>query len=83
VTIADLDEAKLRMLRLALNRLGEDSGWDVAGTEFSSDRGPSLSHRSRLANFCVLSSMSTAMPRFESSTPTSFTAFMALSRRAS
>jgi ParB-like chromosome segregation protein Spo0J len=28
VTIADLDEAKLRMLRLALNRLGEDSGWD-------------------------------------------------------
>jgi ParB-like chromosome segregation protein Spo0J len=29
VTIADLDEAKLRMLRLALNRLGEDSGWDV------------------------------------------------------
>jgi len=29
VTITDLDEAKLRMLRLALNRLGEDSGWDV------------------------------------------------------
>ena len=29
VTIADLDEAKLRTLRLALNRLGEDSGWDV------------------------------------------------------
>src|SRR5258708_7048350 len=29
VTIADLDEAKLRMLRLALNRLGEDSGWDL------------------------------------------------------
>jgi DNA modification methylase len=28
VTIADLDEPKLRMLRLALNRLGEDSGWD-------------------------------------------------------
>ena len=29
VTIADLDEAKVRMLRLALNRLGEDSGWDL------------------------------------------------------
>src|SRR5260370_39376695 len=29
VTIADLDQAKLRMLRLALNRLGEDSGWGV------------------------------------------------------
>ena len=29
VTIADLDEAKLRMLRLALNRLGEDSSWDL------------------------------------------------------
>ena len=29
VTIADLDEAKLRLLRLALNRLGEDSSWDV------------------------------------------------------
>jgi hypothetical protein len=29
VTIADLDEAKMRMLRLALNRLGEDSGWDL------------------------------------------------------
>ena len=29
MTITDLDEAKLRMLRLALNRLGEDSGWDV------------------------------------------------------
>lgn len=29
VTIADLDEAKLRMLRLALNRLSEDSGWDL------------------------------------------------------
>ena len=28
VTIADLDEAKLRLLRLALNRLGEDSSWD-------------------------------------------------------
>jgi len=28
VTIADLDEVKLRMLRLALNRLGEDSSWD-------------------------------------------------------
>src|ERR1700731_2527981 len=27
VTIADLDEAKLRALRLALNRLGEDSRW--------------------------------------------------------
>jgi DNA modification methylase len=29
VTIADLDEAKLRMLRLALNRLTEGSRWDV------------------------------------------------------
>ena len=29
VTIADLDEAKLRMLRLALNRLSEDSRWDL------------------------------------------------------
>src|SRR5713226_5774837 len=28
VTIADLDEAKLRLLRVALNRLGEDSSWD-------------------------------------------------------
>jgi hypothetical protein len=37
VTIADLDEAKLRMLRLALNRLGEDSGWnlDALKLEFS------------------------------------------------
>jgi ParB-like chromosome segregation protein Spo0J len=29
VTIADLDEGKLRLLRLALNRLGEDSSWDM------------------------------------------------------
>ena len=29
VTIDDLDEAKLRLLRLALNRLGEDSSWDL------------------------------------------------------
>ena len=29
VTITDLDEAKLRALRLALNRLGEDSTWDL------------------------------------------------------
>jgi ParB-like nuclease domain len=29
VTIADLDEANLRMLRLALNRLSEDARWDV------------------------------------------------------
>src|SRR6516164_10302073 len=29
VTITDLDQAKMRMLRLALNRLGEDSGWDL------------------------------------------------------
>src|ERR1700737_1847002 len=37
VTIADLDEAKLRMLRLALNRLGEDSSWnlDALKLEFS------------------------------------------------
>jgi DNA methylase/ParB-like nuclease family protein len=37
VTIADLDEGKLRMLRLALNRLGEDSGWnlDALTLEFS------------------------------------------------
>ena len=28
VTIDDLDEAKLRLLRLALNRLGEESSWD-------------------------------------------------------
>lgn len=30
ITLVDLDEAKLRSLRLALNRLGEDSGWDEA-----------------------------------------------------
>ena len=37
VTIVDLDEARLRSLRLALNRLGEDSSWDPAalGLEFS------------------------------------------------
>src|SRR6516164_8263157 len=29
VTIADLGEAKMRLLRLALNRLGEDSDWDL------------------------------------------------------
>ena len=29
VTITDLDQAKLRLLRLALNRLGEDSSWDA------------------------------------------------------
>ena len=29
VTIADLDEARLRALRLALNRLSEDSRWDL------------------------------------------------------
>jgi len=29
VTVSDLGEADLRMLRLALNRLGEDSSWDV------------------------------------------------------
>jgi DNA modification methylase len=29
VTVTDLDKAKLRLLRLALNRLGEDSSWDV------------------------------------------------------
>lgn len=29
VTITDLDDAKLRALRLALNRLGEDSSWDL------------------------------------------------------
>lgn len=28
VTIDDLDESKLRLLRLALNRLGEESSWD-------------------------------------------------------
>jgi DNA modification methylase len=28
VIITDLDEAKLRLLRVALNRLGEDSSWD-------------------------------------------------------
>src|SRR5271154_1263719 len=28
VTVSDLDEAKLRLLRLALNRLGEESSWD-------------------------------------------------------
>ena len=28
VVISDLDEAKLRLLRLALNRLGEESSWD-------------------------------------------------------
>jgi DNA modification methylase len=37
LTIVDLDEAKLRSLRLALNRLGEDSSWDPAALtlEFS------------------------------------------------
>src|ERR1700726_3092482 len=37
VIIADLDEPKLRMLRLALNRLGEDSSWnlDALKLEFS------------------------------------------------
>ena len=29
VIIDDLDEAKLRLLRLALNRLGEESSWDL------------------------------------------------------
>jgi DNA modification methylase len=29
VTVTDLDEARLRLLRLALNRLGEESSWDV------------------------------------------------------
>ena len=29
VTVSDLSEADLRLLRLALNRLGEDSSWDV------------------------------------------------------
>src|SRR6202171_4746861 len=33
LTIADLDEAKLRMLRLALNRLGGGSSWDFGGPE--------------------------------------------------
>src|SRR5271156_4496006 len=31
VTIADLDEANLRLLRLALNRLSEDARWDLEG----------------------------------------------------
>ena len=31
VTITGLDEANLRMLRLALNRLSEDARWDVDG----------------------------------------------------
>jgi DNA modification methylase len=37
VTITDLDEANLRMLRLALNRLSEDARWDIDGLrlEFS------------------------------------------------
>jgi DNA modification methylase len=37
VTIVDLDEARLRSLRLALNRLGEDSSWDpvALSLEFS------------------------------------------------
>jgi DNA modification methylase len=29
VTVSDLDEANLRLLRLALNRLGEESSWDL------------------------------------------------------
>jgi len=29
VTITDLDDPKLRLLRLALNRLGEDADWDL------------------------------------------------------
>ena len=36
VTIADLDEAQLRMLRLALNRLSEDSRWDAEALRWSS-----------------------------------------------
>jgi len=37
VTITDLGDGKLRLLRLALNRLGEDSGWDseALALEFS------------------------------------------------
>src|SRR5437879_1125061 len=37
VTIADLDDGRLRLLRLALNRLGEDSNWDTEAlaVEFS------------------------------------------------
>jgi DNA modification methylase len=37
VTIADLDDSRLRLLRLALNRLGEDSSWDpgALSLEFS------------------------------------------------
>jgi hypothetical protein len=37
VTIVDLNEAELRMLRLALNRLSEDARWDLEGLrlEFS------------------------------------------------
>src|SRR5712671_870454 len=41
VTIADLDEAKLRMLRFALNRLGEDSGWDSAALRWARSTSPS------------------------------------------
>ena len=37
ITIADLDDVKLRSLRLALNRLGDESGWDESALklEFS------------------------------------------------
>ena len=37
ITITDLDESKLRLLRLALNRLGEESSWDfdALALEFS------------------------------------------------
>jgi hypothetical protein len=37
ITIADLDDPKLRLLRLALNRLGEESSWefDALSLEFS------------------------------------------------
>jgi ParB-like chromosome segregation protein Spo0J len=36
VIISDLDEAKLRLLRLALNRLGEESSWDAEALKLES-----------------------------------------------
>ena len=42
VTIDDLDEAKLRLLRLALNRLGEDSSWDLDALDGAGARAGSI-----------------------------------------
>lgn len=38
VTITDLDEAHERMLRLSLNRIGEDASWDPEVSGWSSQK---------------------------------------------